>query len=115
MWTGVAVSTCEEGGHLCSHTAWTGCGCWGSYRVRVRDGARGWCFLPIRDGVEDRLETPKWSSEARPQAPTMLLGDAQPQGGSVGAVHCPFPGNEVMTSISSNNMDTNPLLPLTLH
>ena len=97
MWKGVAASMCEDGRHLCSCAAWAGCGCWGSHRVRVRDGARG-CFLPTQDRVEDSLEAPKWSSEARPQAPPMLLRDAQPQGGSVGAVLCPFPGNEVLAS-----------------
>lgn len=103
-WTGMAASTCEKGGRFCSCTAWAGCGCWASHRVRVRDGARG-CPLLMWDRVEDSLETLKWSSEARLQAPPVLLGDVQPQGRSAGAVHCPFPGNEVMASISSDNAD----------
>lgn len=41
-----------------------------------------------------------------PSSP-MLLRDVQPHG-SVGDVHCPFPSNEVLPSISSDKANTNP-------
>jgi len=40
-------------------------GCWGSHSIRVRDRARGFS-LPAQKRVEDSLESPKWSSAARP-------------------------------------------------
>lgn len=53
-------------------------------------------------------EAPEWSSRTRPRAPPCSSGM---QEGSVGAFHCPFPGNEVPASISSDNANANAELP----
>ena len=65
MWTGVAASTREEGGHLCSHTAWAGCGWWSSHGARARDGARG---CPRLCGTGWRTAWRHQSGAARPES-----------------------------------------------
>lgn len=65
----------------------------------------------MQEKVEDSLEAQE--VEQRPDAnlPLMFLRHAKLQGGSVRAIGCPFPGNQVLASTNSDNADTNPWLP----
>lgn len=71
----------------------------------------GWSWgAPCQCGTEWRTTRRHPSGAARPD---LELPPCSPgmQEGSVGAVCCPFPGNEVLASISSDSANTNPERP----
>lgn len=93
---------------LCWHCL-AGHRCWAHIRLvwGTEPGAAP-CQYQCGTGWRTAWRHPSGAARADPD---LSLCSSGMQEGSVGAICCPFLGNEVLASISSDNANTNPMLP----